>query len=147
MKRQYRPQYRDDKPSTPDKNEIATKIAKFLGLSYEQITVSTVIDPNFEVEILYVSVMCGRDPILIANGFGLPLADFNRFSRNILDILKTRFGISDILIANGFVDNKKTLNDKTYEISHIGYSYSINKEFYGTSSQLLTKLKEIKLIE
>lgn len=51
--------------------------------------------------------MCGSDSILIANGFGLPLADFNRFGRNILDILDTRFGISDILIANGFVDNKK----------------------------------------
>lgn len=147
MKRQYRPPYRGDKPSTPDKNEIAAKIAEFLGLSHKQITISTVIDPNFEVEIPYVSVMCGSDPILMADGFGLSLADFNRSGRDTLDILNTRFGISNILIANGFVDNKKTLNDKTYEISHNGYSYSINKEFYGTSSQLLTKLKEIKLIE
>lgn len=134
-------------PTPLDKNSsIASKIATFLYF-LAQVSVYTYIDPILEDERKKVQIMFEKDTLCPFSGILLSLSHFRSVSGNILNVLSTRFEISIILIANGFVNNEKTLNDKTYKISHDGIYYSINDEFSGSSVGLCAKLREMNLIE
>lgn len=96
-------------------------------------------------KIKMVEIQFIADDIQLSTTYSTTFDLFKKESANIYDVLSTRFEIANILKINGFVNNQKTSNGKTYKISHNCVFYTINNLQFS-SDAFIEELQKINLI-